>query len=107
MALSQGLALARVLLLAGAALAACAPVPPPGPPPPTRPQRPPPEPHDACGAGRLQRFVGRPFRALRPHVDTSRTRVLRPGDAMTMDYSPFRLNVLLDRNGRVDRIWCG
>ena len=34
-------------------------------------------------------------------------RWIRPGDAVTMDYRPDRLNVNLDAQGRVDRFACG
>lgn len=34
-------------------------------------------------------------------------RVIRPGDAITMDYSTQRLNLELDANGRVVRARCG
>lgn len=38
----------------------------------------------------------------------SRTaRVVRPGEAVTMDYRGDRVNVMLDMNNRVDRITCG
>ncbi|MCB1538860.1 MAG: hypothetical protein H6865_08040 [Rhodospirillales bacterium] len=34
-------------------------------------------------------------------------RVIPPGAAVTMDYSPDRVNFQLDENGRIVRIWCG
>ncbi len=38
----------------------------------------------------------------------SRTaRVVRPGEAVTMDYRGDRVNVMLDMNSRVDRVTCG
>ncbi len=38
----------------------------------------------------------------------SRTaRVVRPGEAVTMDYRGDRVNVMLDMNNRVDRVTCG
>lgn len=38
----------------------------------------------------------------------SRTaRVVRPGEAVTMDYRGDRVNVMLDLNNRVDRVTCG
>ena len=36
-----------------------------------------------------------------------RLRWIRPGDVVTMDYSPERLNVHLDARGRVERLACG
>lgn len=34
-------------------------------------------------------------------------RVLPPGSAMTMDHSPERINLDLDENGIITRVWCG
>lgn len=39
--------------------------------------------------------TGRPFR------------IMRPGDMMTMDHSPQRINVEHDENKIVTRVWCG
>jgi len=36
-----------------------------------------------------------------------RLRWVRPGDMVTMDFSPQRLNVHLDAQGRVERFACG
>lgn len=36
-----------------------------------------------------------------------RLRWIRPGDVVTMDYSPQRLNIHLDAEGRVERLACG
>ena len=35
------------------------------------------------------------------------TRFISPGDAVTMDYSPERLNFDLDETGTITRVWCG
>jgi hypothetical protein len=35
------------------------------------------------------------------------TRIIRPGMAVTMDYSPTRLNITIDENGSIDRVYCG
>lgn len=34
-------------------------------------------------------------------------RVLKPGDAMTQDYSPARVNIEIDDTQTITRIWCG
>ena len=34
-------------------------------------------------------------------------RIIRPGQAVTMDFSPARLNLLLDGNDRIVRAYCG
>ena len=36
-----------------------------------------------------------------------RLRWIRPGDMVTMDYSPQRLNIHLDGAGRIERFTCG
>ena len=61
---------------------------------------------DACGAEELQSFVGEPVTALSDSV-VADARVIRPGDAVTMDYRPDRLNVYLDADDVIERIVCG
>ncbi|MEZ5815032.1 MAG: I78 family peptidase inhibitor [Alphaproteobacteria bacterium] len=34
-------------------------------------------------------------------------RVLKPGDMMTMDHAPARVNFDLDNAGTITRVWCG
>ena len=65
-----------------------------------------------CNTDGLQDLVGRPATAelgaealRRSHSRTIRW--IRPGDAVTMDYSPQRLNINLDAQGRVERFNCG
>ena len=65
-----------------------------------------------CNADGQQDLVGRPATAelgaealRRSHSRTLRW--IRPGDAVTMDYSPQRLNINLDAQGRVERFNCG
>jgi hypothetical protein len=92
----------RVLALS-LALAACIPAPPPGEPAPAE---------DACGASRVAGYVGRERSdALVAEVarvsGARRVRWIRPGDAVTMDYSAERLNVHLDAQDRIARFACG
>jgi hypothetical protein len=35
------------------------------------------------------------------------TRVIEPGMAITEDYRETRLNIDLDAQGRIARLWCG
>jgi hypothetical protein len=87
----------RIALLA-LALAACATAPaaPPG----------------QCHADRLGSLVGQ---AATPQLGADalgrsgalRLRWIRPGDMVTMDYSPQRLNIHLDARNRIDRFACG
>jgi hypothetical protein len=62
---------------------------------------------DACGAAGLQGLVGQPETVLAAMTFPAPMRVLRPGMAVTMDYSPDRLNVTLDAGGTITRVACG
>ncbi len=113
----------RAALAAIVCLAACAAAPP-GPAAPNAPdgggaQRvpeaapdgPPDAPGQdaqACGAQRFAALLGQPFTPeLRARLPREGVRIIRPGEAVTLDYAPLRLNVELDRAGRVARIVCG
>lgn len=85
------------------ALSACATPPAPMPPAPGTFQ---------CVAEAGAWAVGQPVSdalVAKVMADTrSRTaRVVRPGEAVTMDYRGDRVNILLDTNDRVDRVTCG
>ena len=67
----------------------------------------PPEMAESCGAEALQHLVGQPRSAFESQNIDAPTRILPPGSAMTMDHRPDRLNVDLDEDGRISRIWCG
>ena len=84
------------LLVAGLALAACVEAPQPGG-----------IPQSTCGADRLQAFVGQPV-GLLPNTDPTVTqRIIRPGDAVTEDFSLQRLNARLDAQDRIISLTCG
>ena len=97
--------------------AACAPLPPPyagppyGAPPPSAPPYGGPPPMDdmgQCGAPQLQWLVGRDRLQIPPPQPGRPRRVYAYGDALTMDFSPARLNIEYDgRTGRVLRVYCG
>lgn len=77
---------------------------------PTPPNLPPglsaPTQADACGAGRLQHLVGGALPD--PFPATGRVRVYAQGDAVTLDYSATRVNVMLDAaRERILAITCG
>ena len=85
------------LLVAGLALAACVEAPQPGGG----------IPQSTCGADRLQAFVGQPV-GLLPNTDPTVTqRIIRPGDAVTEDFSLQRLNARLDAQDRIISLTCG
>lgn len=61
---------------------------------------------DLCGAGEYQSFVGAPLAAV-TFPDDLRPRILHPGDMMTMDYREDRMNIEVDEEGVIKRVWCG
>lgn len=64
-------------------------------------------PQSTCGADLVQAYVGLPLRLLPPEpVDVIR-RVIRPGDAITEDFSLQRQNVYIDASGVIIRLTCG
>ena len=67
----------------------------------------PPDMAETCGADALQHHVGEPRSAFESTGIEAPTRILPPGSAMTMDHRPDRLNVELDEDDRITRIWCG
>lgn len=62
-------------------------------------------PADDCGASSLSDYVGQPAEALPPRAGP--VRMIPPGSAVTMDYFAGRLNVDLDEDGTITRLWCG
>ena len=69
-------------------------------------------PPSACGADKAAKFVGKnatpDVRAqVIEAVGHNRIRWIKPGDAVTMDFSEGRLNVDLDGAGRITGVRCG
>jgi hypothetical protein len=61
-----------------------------------------------CPAARLQGLVGQPAVFAQTVVNPSGSaRIIRPGQAVTMDYSPSRLNIEIDANERIVSVRCG
>ena len=65
-----------------------------------------------CSADSIQSLVGRAF--SEPLVTDAQkrsgartTRVIRPGQAVTMDYREDRLNIALDAGDKVESLRCG
>lgn len=95
---------AALMLACTAGLAACAPM--------ERPATPPASPAEggACNADAAQPFVGKPAASAeqaRAASGARAARLIRPGQAVTMDYRPDRLNVELDASDIIVRISCG
>lgn len=76
---------------------------------PTKPM-PGPE-RDQCGASKLGRYLGkhpsdRTLAAIRALAKPAQVRITRPGQPVTMDYRPDRLNIDIGENGRIKRFHC-
>ena len=61
----------------------------------------------SCGADALQHLIGAPVTAAQQIDAPEGTRVIGPGQAVTMDYRAERLNVEHDANDLITRIYCG
>ena len=104
--MSRSLLLAAPLaLLAGCTGPAgpCNPVATPAFPPPA---------DDQCAAAELASYAGAQATsevraAIATKLGDRRVRYIAPGDAVTMDFAPSRLNVELDAEGRIVRLRCG
>lgn len=74
---------------------ACAPVEDPGG-----------APDDQCGATGYQSLVGAPLAAVTLPAELD-SRVIRPGEMVTMEYRADRLNISVDEQGTITRVYCG
>ncbi len=97
--------------IAGLLLVGCAGM---SSPPPHESAPPPPrvEASGECGAARVQDRVGRDYsealgQSIRDESGAAAMRVIRPGEAVTLDYRPDRLNVRLDDDDVISEIGCG
>ncbi|MGR3469306.1 MAG: I78 family peptidase inhibitor [Shimia sp.] len=80
-------------------LAACAPVEAPVPAPTPTP--------DTCGLAQAQRLLGMSREELMRTERLGAVRIIRPNDAVTMDFLPQRLNIYLDAGETVTNLTCG
>ena len=90
-------------LLAASALlfTACAPLPPGSPLQVS-------DSTASCNAEVLSsEFVGQDASVLLATTFTAPIRIIRPGDAVTEDFNPARINFVLDANERVTQVYCG
>ena len=61
---------------------------------------------DACGADGYQTIVGSPLAAVTLPADLG-ARIIQPGTAVTTDYNAERINIEVDVDGRITRVFCG
>ncbi|MBV1687423.1 hypothetical protein KRR38_06960 [Novosphingobium sp. G106] len=92
---------------------AVTPVPSPTaqPAPPSESAKPEPA-ADECGASKLGSYMGQAAAAdtmvkIKQTIGHERIRTINPGDAVTMDFRPDRLNVEVGEDGRIKRLRCG
>ena len=62
---------------------------------------------DTCGAARFDYLVGQPQSALAGVAFPDGTRIIPPDSAVTLDFVAERLNVAVDGNAEVERVYCG
>lgn len=62
---------------------------------------------DACGASGLQDLVGQSATKLEVIRFARTVRIIRPGMAVTMDYSAERLNIEINEAEIIARVSCG
>jgi hypothetical protein len=65
-----------------------------------------------CGADKLADYVNQlpsseAMSRIRAAVGHDRIRTIRPGDAVTMDFRPDRLNIEIGEDGRIKLFRCG
>lgn len=71
-----------------------------------------PAPETRCMRDGMRTYVGRPYdetarRELGGLVGRNRIRWIAPGGAVTQDWVPDRLNVEVDADGTIRRLYCG
>jgi hypothetical protein len=62
---------------------------------------------DACGASAFAGLVGSSVGDLQAASLPENSRTIFPGMGVTMDFRPDRLNVEVDGNDRIARVYCG
>lgn len=63
---------------------------------------------DTCNAERIgAEFVGMDASSVTAATFVAPVRVIRPGDMVTMDFNPERVNFEVGADGRIARVYCG
>jgi hypothetical protein len=62
---------------------------------------------DTCGASAYGSLVGQDATALEKVLIMRQIRIIRPGQAVTMDYSAERINFLIGNENQISQITCG
>jgi hypothetical protein len=67
----------------------------------------PPLAEDTCGAIDYAQLIGQPATTLERVLLLGKVRVIRPGQPVTMDFWPDRINFMIDKGENIDAINCG
>lgn len=62
---------------------------------------------EPCGGSELLELVGQPASVLETMLFAQQMRIIRPGQAVTMDMIETRLNIQIDENDVIQRVYCG
>ncbi|WP_108813665.1 I78 family peptidase inhibitor [Loktanella sp. Alg231-35] len=84
-------------LMALIVLAGCTAAPPPLPP----------QLEDTCGAANFAGLIGQDVTALETRLHLGMVRVIRPGDLVTQDFRPGRINFMIGEDNVIGTINCG
>jgi hypothetical protein len=65
-----------------------------------------------CNADPVQNMIGQSYSdsvgvSLQQRSGSQALRLLKPGEVMTMEYNPTRINVILDDHGAIEALRCG
>ena len=63
--------------------------------------------NDTCNAAPYAGLIGQDASVLETVLIMQRIRILRPGQPMTMDFWPGRINIMIDDDERIERLFCG
>ena len=61
----------------------------------------------SCDALGFSHLIGKPDVALSMIALPKNHRILHPGQVMTMDYQSDRVNIMIGKDKRIERITCG
>ena len=69
-------------------------------------------PSSDCDAAPVQSMIGQPYsdsvgESVRQRSSSHAVRLLKPGEVMTMEYNPTRINIILDDKGAIGALRCG
>jgi hypothetical protein len=84
-------------LIALSLLAACSAAAPPIPP----------QIEDTCGARDFANLIGQDATALEKTLRLGMVRIIRPGDMVTQDFRPTRINFMIDDSNAIETVNCG